>query len=81
MTIRFDMVAEIDQKTKGKLQSLQEKVYAFADYLPPGNHNTCLLYNTLLAPLKSVYNFLTPVKARKQPPVLRKALQINIGRS
>jgi hypothetical protein len=54
-------------KKGGILSQLKEKVYVFADYIPPavGKHNVCLLYNTVNAPKKGMYHFEAAVRLRE----------------
>jgi hypothetical protein len=46
---------------------MKEKIYVYADFLPPGKHNTCLLYNTPNEPKKGMYTFLVNVRHRELP--------------
>lgn len=63
MIVSFDKVLDVN-KEQNALAEFKEKVYIFADYLPPGKHNSCLLYNTTNAPKKGIYSFMTAVKPR-----------------
>lgn len=57
MVIGMDKIMELDNEIGGLFSQMKEKVYAFADYLPPGKHNSCLLYNTANMPKKGMYTF------------------------
>jgi hypothetical protein len=46
---------------------MKEKIFVYADFLPPGKHNTCLLYNTPTEPKKGMYTFLVNVRHRELP--------------
>jgi hypothetical protein len=69
--VGIDKLFEINQNA-GVLSELKERVYVFADYLPPGKHNTCLLYNSVNKPKKGMYTFFTRVKPREKPLKLSK---------
>ena len=43
---------------------LIDKYYAFASFIPPGKHNTCILYNTPNEPMKNIYSFIINVYPR-----------------
>jgi hypothetical protein len=64
MAVTFDKLIEATIENKDFLRE-REKVYVFAKYLPPGKHNTCLLYNTTNVPAKDLYTFFTIVKPRE----------------
>jgi len=46
---------------------MKEKLYVYADYLPPGKHNCCILYNSINEPKKGLYTFLSNVRQRELP--------------
>lgn len=64
--VGIDKVMEINQKG-GRLTEMKEKVYVYADFLPPavGKHNVCLLYNTVHVPKKALYHIEAPVRQRE----------------
>jgi hypothetical protein len=66
MVIGIDKIYELNSKDQIFSQQ-KEKVYVYADFLPPGKHNTCLLYNTPNIPRKGMYTFLANVKHRELP--------------
>ena len=49
MAVSFDKLIEATMENKNFLLE-REKVYVYAAYLPPGKHNTCLVYNTVNVP-------------------------------
>jgi hypothetical protein len=66
MVIPFSSIMELNSQI-GLISELKEKVYAYADFLPPGKHNTCFLYNTTNRPKKGLYTFLSNVNHRELP--------------
>eukprot|EP00347_Sterkiella_histriomuscorum_P021600 403333417 len=64
MAVSFDKIIESTIENKKFLDG-REKVYIYAQYLPPGKHNTCLVYNTSNVPKKDIYTFYTIVKPRE----------------
>ncbi len=65
MVLSFDKLFDATIENK-KFHEIREKIYVFADFLPPGKHNTCLVYNTQNIPQKDIFNFLTLVKPREE---------------
>jgi len=66
MIIPFETLVDLNSKA-GLISELKEKVYAFADYLPPGKHNSCFIYNTQNKPKKGLYSFMTNIMPRELP--------------
>ena len=49
MIVGFEKLLEVNKRS-GILSEQKEKVYVFADYLPYGKHNSCLLFGTKNTP-------------------------------
>jgi hypothetical protein len=53
---------------------LPEKIYAYACFLPPGKHNTCIMYNSAEDPsckLKNLYPTIVKARPREYPIALK----------
>ncbi len=77
MIIGLDKILDINLKGQ-QLTDMKEKAYVFADYLPPGKHNTCLLFNSQKVPLKGMYTFLAPVRPRELPLLISNRIMFDI---
>jgi len=66
MVIGMDKIIELNKRDQ-IFSQMKEKLYVYADFLPPGKHNTCLLYNTPNEPKKGMYTFLVNVRNRELP--------------
>ena len=65
LNIPIEKLLELMADTK-RVAEMNEKFYAFAQFLPPGKHNTCLVYNTTNIPKKDIYSFTTVVRPREE---------------
>lgn len=47
------------------INDIKDKYYVYANFLPPGKHNTCILFNTKNAPKKNIYSCIVNVRPNK----------------
>jgi len=76
LVVPFDKLFDATIENK-RFHEHKEKIYVYADFLPSGKHNSCLVYNTSKIPNKDIFNFVTVVRPREELIPISKFIIVN----